>query len=208
MARTFALLLACLLPLGSVAAAEPAAPVEGRDYVIVDAQPWRPVKGKVEIAEIFAYTCSHCAEFEPALEAWAAKLPKDAHLERVPAAYNPNDPFARGFFVAEQAGALPRTHAELFDALHHKRLLPGNASATELAWFYGQHGLDQNKVKAAFGSARVDAEMKRAREFALAVGLQGTPTLVVDGRYRITPRSHADALRIADALIARIRAKR
>jgi len=44
--------------------------------------------------------------------------------------------------------------------------------------------------------------MKHAREFALASGLEGTPTLIVDGKYRIQARTHEDALRIADHLVA------
>jgi thiol:disulfide interchange protein DsbA len=204
---TLLLSASLLLAWGGAAAAESAEPVvEGRDYVLVDnGQPWRPLDGKIEVVEVFAYTCPHCAEFQPELSAWVRNLPKDVRFTYVPAAYDPNDPFARTFFVAEQAGALPRTHDALFAAIHHDGLIARNATLDELAWFYAQHGMVQSQVKAASASPEVDREMQRARAFELGIKLPGTPTMVVDGRYLITPHSHADALRIADGLIAKLR---
>jgi thiol:disulfide interchange protein DsbA len=208
------LLLACLLLPFAAGVATPAAGatpvqplVEGEDYVLVDGTPWGPLDGKVEVVEVFAYTCPHCAEFEPALEAWARKLPADVRFQPLPAAYDPGDAYARAFFVAEQAGALPRVHRALFDAVHREGLLARNASSGELAWFLGQHGINEAKARAAMASPQVDELMRRARDFAVGIRLRGTPTLVVDGRYLVTPRSHADALRITDQLIARLRAR-
>lgn len=208
--KAFLSLLLLLLPVAAFAAPADGATalVEGRDYELVDAGPWKPLDGKVEVVEVFAYTCPHCAEFEPALEAWARKLPADVRFQYLPAAYDPRDPFARAFFVAEQAGALGRTHAALFQAIHQQGLLARNATPGELAWFYGQHGLDPNTVRAAMAAPQVDEQMRRAYAWARAVRLPGTPSLVVNGRYRITASSHAQGLRIADQLIAQLRKSR
>ena len=208
--KAFLSLLLLLLPVAALAAPASGAPalVEGRDYELVDAGPWKPLDGKVEVVEVFAYTCPHCAEFEPALEAWVRKLPADVRFQYLPAAYDPRDPFARAFFVAEQAGVLGRTHAALFQAIHGQGLLARNATANELAWFYGQHGLDPNTVRAAMAAPQVDEQMRRAYEWARAVRLPGTPSLVVNGRYRIIASSHAQGLRIADQLIAQLRKSR
>lgn len=209
------LLAACLLlPLGATAtpvtAAAPATAdraVEGRDYVLIDnGTPYRPLAGKIEVVEVFAYWCPHCADFDPVLTAWVRKLPADVRFNYIPAAIDPNDAFARGFFAAEGAGAVERTHAAVYRAVHHDGLLPHNATMAEIAWFYGQQGLDPVKMKAAMASPQVDALMQRARQFEVDIQLPGTPTMVVNGRYRITPRSHEDALRIADQLIAQLRA--
>ena len=54
----------------------------------------------------------------------------------------------------------------------------------------------------------IDTQMRRAYDWAKAIRLPGTPSLVVNGRYLITARTHADGLRIADELIARIRKTR
>ncbi|HLT43250.1 MAG TPA: thiol:disulfide interchange protein DsbA/DsbL [Luteimonas sp.] len=203
------LLLSLLLPVAALAATPaPGALVEGRDYELVDAGPWKPLDGKIEVVEVFAYTCPHCAEFEPKLEAWVAKLPDDVRFQYLPAAYDPRDPFARAFFVAEQAGAVGRTHAALFHAIHDEGLIARNATPGELAWFYGQHGIDQDRFRAALLAPAVDEQMKRAYDWARAIRLPGTPTLVVNGRYRIIAATHDDGLRIADQLIAQLRAAR
>ena len=205
-------LLALLLPMAACAAADgpaaanAAAVVEGRDYVVVDGgQPYRPLDGKIEVVEVFAYTCPHCAEFQPALSAWVARLPDDVRFTYVPAPFGPGETWARAFFVAEEAGAVRRTHEALFAAVHRDGLLAHNATAGELAWFYGQHGLDPTRMKVAMLSPEVEAKVRHARQFSLDIQLPGTPTLVVNGKYVITPRSHADALRIADGLVAKLR---
>jgi thiol:disulfide interchange protein DsbA len=204
------LALALVLPGLAFAADAPAAgPVEGVDYVVIDGgQPYRPLGPGItaEIVEVFAYWCPHCAEFQPVLGPWARALPKDVRFTYLPAAFNESDPFARGFFAAEAKGAADRTHALVYDAVHHTGLLAHNATIDELAWFYGQQGLGQAAMKAAMTGPAVDAEMRRAREFEVGIRLPGTPTMVVNGRYLITPRSHEDALRIADQLVAKLRA--
>lgn len=206
--RRLAPLLLVLLPFA--AAAQPSAPVEGTDYVVIpDGQPWQPLKGKVEVVEVFAYTCHHCADFQPLVDAWKRKLPRDVRFNYVPAAFDPGDTYARAFFAAARLGALDKTHAGLFRAIHDARSVSMvNASADELGAFYRQQGVDPAKLKAAMYGPAVDAQMQHARDFLLASGLQGTPTLIVDGKYRVQARTHQDALRIADQLIAMERAAR
>lgn len=200
------------LALPGLALASPATaadPVEGVDYVVIEGgQPFQPLGPgiKAEVVEVFAYWCPHCAEFQPVLDPWVRALPKDVRFTYLPAAFDPNDAFARGFFAAEAKGAVARTHALVYDAVHHAGLLARNATIDELAWFYGQQGLGQAAMKAAMASPAVDAQMQRARAFEVGIRLPGTPAMVVNGRYLITPRTHEDALRIADQLIARLRA--
>jgi len=204
-----AFVLSCLmLPMAACAAdgAADGAIVEGRDYVVVEGgQPYRPLDGRIEVVEVFAYTCPHCADFQPALSSWVRQLPDDVRFTYVPAPFGPGETWARAFFVAEDAGAIGRSHDALFRAVHRDGLLAHNATAGELAWFYGQHGLDPTRMKVAMLSPEVEAKVRHARQFALGIKLPGTPTMVVNGRYMITPRSHADALRIADALVAKLR---
>src|SRR3546814_13909065 len=92
----------------------------------------------------------------------------------------------------------------MFRAVHHDGLLANKATIDESAWFLGQQGLDAAAAKAAMASPGVDALMQRARDFQLAIQLRGTPTLVVDGSYVVTPRTHQDALRITEQLVARL----
>jgi len=195
---------------GATPAPAPGEPVEGTDYIVIDGgQPYRPLGPgiKAEVVEVFAYWCPHCAEFQPTLDPWVRTLARDVRFTYLPAALDPDDAFARGFFAAETQGATARTHALVYDAVHRKGLLARNATVDEIAWFYGQQpGLDQAAIKAAMTGPAVDALMKRAREFEIGIRLMGTPMLVVNGRYVVTPRTYEDALRIAGQLIAKVRA--
>ena len=202
------LVLQCLL-LPLIACAQPASgPVEGQDYVVIpDGQRWSSADDRIEVAEIFAYTCHHCAEFQPQLDAWKRKQPADVRVSQVPAAFSPGDNYARACFAAQQLGVLDKLHAPLFRAIHAAQTVPmSHASADELAAFAAGEGIDTAKFKAAMASPAVDAMMQHARQFAIASGLRGTPTLVVDGKYRVQAASHEQALRIAGQLVAMERA--
>lgn len=202
-------LFAFVLLLPFAALAQAAAPVEGVDYeMIPGGQTWQPAQGRIEVVEVFAYTCPHCAKFEPVLEAWVRKQPADVRFSAVPAAYLTSDPYARAFFAAKRMGVLDRTHDALFDAIHEQQTVPSNASDDELAAFFAGQGVDRAKFVTAMNSPAVVADIRHARDFMLASGLRGTPTLIVDGRYRVTTPGHEDALRVAGQLVAKARAER
>ncbi|WP_407472924.1 thiol:disulfide interchange protein DsbA/DsbL [Xanthomonas campestris pv. raphani] len=200
------LLLLILLPLVACAADKKAPPVEGEDYVLIDGgQPYAPLAGKVEVAEVFGYTCPHCAHFEPTLEAWTAKQPAYVRVTPVPAAFGGFwDAFARAYFAADTLGVAKRSHRAMFDAIHEKHTVPTqNVAPEELAAFYVAYGVPQQRFIDTLKSAAVEDKVKAAREFATRAKIPGTPALVVNGRYLITARDYTDMLRVADYLIAR-----
>lgn len=200
-----------LLPLLACAQHPPGQmPVEGRDYVALpEGQRWSSADDRIEVAEIFAYTCHHCADFQPRLDAWKRKQPDDVRVSYVPAAFSPGDNYSRACFAAQQLGVLDRIHGPLFRAIHDAQTVPrSNASIDELATFIGDEGVDAARFKAAMSSREVDAQMQRAHAFVVASGLRGTPTLVVDGKYRVQAATHEEALRIAGQLVAMERAAR
>ena len=196
-------LLAAALP----GAAQPAAPVEGVDNALIaDGQPLAPLAGQVEVVEVFGYWCHHCANFAPKLAAWKAKQPKDVRVTYLPLPGSPADPLARAYFAAEAKGALAKTHAATFRAIHDARSLPRNPTVDELAAFHGTLGLDVAAMRQAMASDATGAKLLPAREFALRSGVEGTPTLVVNGKYRVTARTLDDTLRVASYLVDRERA--
>jgi thiol:disulfide interchange protein DsbA len=172
------------------------------DYERVE-QPgtYLPTKqGEVEIVEIFAYTCPHCAHLAPELEAWKAKLPKNVRVRYTPAGYDPTDTLSRGFFASEALGTLGLTHANTFRAIHEAFELPRNPTDAELAAYYKTLGVDAAKFQAEMDGAKVMQRMQAAKAFSLRVGLQGTPSLIVAGRWRVLGHSLEDMLRIAGEL--------
>ncbi|MGH8036881.1 MAG: thiol:disulfide interchange protein DsbA/DsbL [Stenotrophomonas sp.] len=204
------LLLLALSPLSALAApAAPAALMEGKDYELIEAPgPFAPLAGKIEVAEIFGYTCPHCAHFEPILDAWAKKLPKDVRFTPVPAVFGGYwDSYARAYYAADQLGVAKRSHAAMFNALHEARSLPmQNVSPAELAGFYKDYGVTAEQYTAALESDAVTRKLAVAKTFAQRVKVQGTPSLVINGKYLVKGTSFEDMLSNADALIARERA--
>ncbi|MCS4235671.1 thiol:disulfide interchange protein DsbA/DsbL [Stenotrophomonas sp. BIGb0135] len=204
--RLMVLLLA-LSPLATLAAA-PATLVEGTDYELIDAPgPYAPLAGKIEVVEMFGYTCPHCARFEPQLEAWAAKLPKDVRFTPVPAAFGGIwDSFARAYLAADQLGVAKRSHRAMFEALHETHSLPmQNVAPEELAAFYTGYGVAPERFLATIKGDAVEQKLKAARAFAQRTKVPGTPALVINGRYLVKGDSFEAMLRNADALIAQAR---
>jgi len=201
MLRRFLTLL-LLLPLTACAQ------VFGDDYETLGegSQRWAPARaGQVEVVELFSYTCGHCADFHPTIEAWKKKAPKHVRFSYVPATFDMDNAYARAYFAAEKAGVLDRVHGALFEAIHEKGTVPRqNATVDELATFFASLGLDRAKMAALMRSPDVDAKMQRARDFAVANKLGATPSLLVEGRYLLKGRSTEDRMRILDELVARL----
>lgn len=192
MTRLPTLLLSCALaclamvavPARALTPAQP--PVEGRDYALIaDGQPLAPKTGTIEVVEVFAYWCGHCARFAPQLEAWKRTQRPDVRLAYSPLPRSPNDALSRGFFATRASGSLARVHGALFVAIHETQAVPMKPTIDELAAWYGQQGLDAARLKAAMEAPALADQLAAARQFALRSGVEGTPTLVIDGRYRI-----------------------
>lgn len=209
MTRFLSALFALWLPLSVLATTPAPALVAGEDYAVIDGgQPYQPLAGKIEVAEVFGYWCHHCADFQPLLDAWKQKLPTDVRVTYVPAVFSDGDAYARAYFAAEGAGALGKTHAAMFRAIHDEKMLAMNATDDEIASFYGQQGLDAARMKAAMQAPAIGPKLQHAHDFALRSGVEGTPTLIIDGRYRVLGRTHTDTLRIASQLLAQLHAAR
>ena len=184
--------------------------VAGTDYAeIQNGQPYQPLNGKVEVVEVFNFICPACNAFEPTFETWKAKLPADVRVTYVPAAFGPQwQPYAQAYLVAEQMGLDAKSHTAMFNAIHASHALPGEGqppNEAAIGQFYAKYGADPKQFVDAMHSFATDAKLNRAKQFMLATGVQGTPTLIINGKYRVIGKSFDDMLRIADGLIARER---
>lgn len=184
------------------------APVAGVDYVeISDGKPFQPATGKIEVVEVFGYTCPACANFEPLVTAWAAKLPGDVQFTPIAAPFGGYwMPFAKAYYAAQSTGLLAQSHDAVFRAIHLERTLAPDASDAQVAEFYGRFGVDPKQFANTMASFGVKAQMGRALQFLQRTGVESTPTLIVDGKYRITGKSWEANLGIAEHLIAAERA--
>ena len=198
------------------AAAKAPPPVEGTDYVTVaNGQPFDTPPGKIEVVEFFGYVCPFCAAVQPTVAAMKAKLPPDVHFVYVPAAFGgPWDNYAKAYYAAEAMGLVDKTHDAMFRAIHIDNTLKGERGMDkpeEIAAFYANYGVDPSQFLSSMQSFAVAAKINRARQYmteAYANGDQmGTPTFLIDGKYRVKGKTVDDMFRIINQLIVAERAK-
>jgi len=98
-------------------AAAQGAPAEGRQFARID-PPVPPVTpGKIEVIEFFSYACPHCSAFEPAVEAWAKKVPADVAFLRVPVPFLQNfENLMRTYYTLESMGLVDTMQRKVFTA--------------------------------------------------------------------------------------------
>lgn len=175
----------------------------GKDYAVLSSAQQTESRGKVEVIEFFAYTCPHCFELEPELNAWARKLPKNVVLKRQPVIFADSwEPMARAYFALEALGAVDRLHADVFNALH-----VDDQPLTDPEAFFdwgARQGLDRAKLKAAFQSFSTGAKVARAKQLQNAYKINGVPALAVNGKYVTSGTmtgSNARTLQVASELI-------
>lgn len=191
------------------------APVAGTDYEeIANAQPYAPLNGQIEVTEVFGYVCPACGAFAPRMAAWKAKQPADVRITYVPVAFGKVwEPYAKAYYAAEAKGLVDKTHDAVFAAIHLQRTLPGEgkppADPAEIAKFYAGYGANPQEFVALMNSFGTNAKIGRGMQLAQKWGVTSTPTIVVNGKYRVIGgRTWDDVLRITDHLVAMERAKR
>ncbi len=193
----------------AAAAVSADAPREGTDYELLPTAQPTYAQGKIEIAEVFSYRCVHCAEFQPSVNAWKKTMPADVRWEYVPAAFGDSwDDFARAFFAAEVMGVRERTHDMVFKGVFVDQMIK-NGGLEEIADMYGKFGVDRNAFLATMQSFGVTAKLNRSRQFAMRTGVTATPTIILNGKYRVSvtrDRGFEGMLKTVDFLIARERA--
>jgi thiol:disulfide interchange protein DsbA len=194
--------------VGTSALAQAGAPVEGVHYLrLSKPAPVSAPTGKIEVVEFFWYGCPHCNALEPALEAWARKLPADVAFRRVPVAFSAtHESHQKLFYALEAMGALEAMHPRVFAAIHNQRQRLDRDA--DQAAFVRANGLDADKFLQAGKSFTVQTRMRQAKQLAQAYDVDGVPTLGVHGRFYTGGALAGDnvrALAVAEVLIDRVR---
>jgi len=200
--RKYVMSVLGLLILAATSVAHSADWTEGKHYfLILPPQRTSVPAGKVEVAEVFSYGCPACNRFQPIVEKLAKSLPANAQLVYVPASFNPQEDwpmFQRAFLAAQALGIGEKTHAPMFSAVwttgelaisdpRTNRLRNPLPSIEDAAKFYARVGaVEPEQFLAAAKSFSVDLNMKRADEWIKSSRVDQTPTMVVNGKYRVT----------------------
>lgn len=210
--KTFflSLLLLLSMPLSIAQAAEDDSFAEGIDYeLIVPAQPGGS-GGTVEVTELFWYGCPHCYVFEPTVRDWLADKPDYVEFTRLPAIFtSPRwELHARAFYTAEVLGVFDKMHPVIFHTLHEKKQRLD--SKGDLAELFAEHGVSEEEFNGAFDSFAVQSGVRRAADLTKRYGIDGVPTMVVNGKYRVDgpiAGTYDRLIKIVNFLISKERAE-
>lgn len=181
----------------------------GKDYFVIE--PAQPTTSgdKIEVIEVFGYSCVHCAHAAPVVTQWRKTLPADVQFVLMPAVFGGVwEAYARAYYAAETLGVVERSHDRLFEVLHTERRPVRNMD--DIAAFYGEYGVEKEAFLGALSSFPVNTRIAEAARRVQSYGVEGTPTMVVAGKYRVMSPGGEDGfekmLRIVDFLIERERA--
>jgi len=194
---------------------------EGVNYFLVSpAQHTNVPAGKIEVAEVFSYGCPFCAQFSPLIRQLQASLPSNAQMTFIPASFIPAEGwpmFQRATCTAQILGIFDKTHDKVFDAVWKTGELAISDPKThqikhplptieDVAKYYNHiSGVPVQKFVDTSKSFAVDTAMRRDDALVLAYHIDGTPSLVVNGKYRITVQSAggtAQMIEVAKYLVA------
>ncbi len=174
---------------------------EGIHYFrISPSQPTSVGEGKVEVTEVLSYGCPACNQFLPVVKRLESSLPPNAELTRVPASFNPAQQwpmFQRAYYAARALNVSEETHVPMFNAVwttgelavvdrRTRRLRNPPPTIEDVAKFCARNSdVTEEQFLAAAESFQVAMEMKRADHWIRACGIDRTPSIVVNGKYRL-----------------------
>jgi thiol:disulfide interchange protein DsbA len=175
----------------------------GKQYFLVEPPQPTTTGDKIEVLEVFSYACPACNAFQTIANKIKADLPPNAQMAYLPAAFRPDEDwpvFQRAFFAAQALGLVEKTHDAMFDAVWkegslkitdpvtHKVVQP-MPTIEDVAKFYAKYGVTAEEFVGTANSFAVNAKIKRADAQVKALGVDSTPTIVVNGKYRLNAQS-------------------
>ena len=174
---------------------------EGVHYELIEPAIHTGVSDRVVVTEFFSYGCGHCYNFEPLLESFDARLPDGVMLQRTPVIWN-NNPgmklLAKTYYAVEVLDVFEPVHGAVFNAIHRQRKRLSSPEAVKAVFV--ENGVSDSDFDRAFGSFGIDSMVRQAAARTEGARINGTPSLMVNGKYRIDTRqagSQANMLKIA-----------
>jgi thiol:disulfide interchange protein DsbA len=183
-----------------VSQAQPVRWVAGKHYTVIPPQRTQVPAGKIEVMEVFSYGCPACNTFRPVMKQLQTTLPKNAQLVYLPASWNKAENWPllqRAYLTALTLGIADRTHEAMYEAIWTtgelgivepgtQRLKTQLPSMEDTAKFYQRvAGVKAQDFINASKSYGVDLKIRQAEKQIKDMGVLSTPTLVVNGKYRI-----------------------
>ncbi len=157
--------------------------IDGKHYkTLIPAQPTSSPPDKIEVAEVFMFSCSHCYNFEPHIQQWLENKASYVEYVRIPANFNPMArEHSRAYYAAVQLGIAEQITIPFFREFHSNRN-PLN-TPDRLAKFFYRFGISEDDFLKAFNSFEVDSRVRQADKLTRRYQISGVPSVVINGKY-------------------------
>ncbi|MDM8567675.1 thiol:disulfide interchange protein DsbA/DsbL [Candidatus Halobeggiatoa sp. HSG11] len=179
---------------------------EGKYELLTTPQTTNAPAGKIEVVELFWYTCPHCYQFDKKhLKNWKKNKPEYVHFVHMPAVFGNNDrriPLAKAYYVAEALQILDKINTPLFKAIHDDKHDLNSKEA--LQRMFSKYGVDEKDFSKTYDSFWVETQIKRAKAMTAGYEIQGVPAVIINGKYRLTSemaKGYTEMMKVLDHLI-------
>lgn len=187
-----------------------AEPLMGKEYSALTMAQDPETGNKIEVVEFFYYGCPHCFQAEPHINAWLKKMPKDVAFRRIPAVFQDAWlPLTRLYYTLDVMNLEEKLHSAVFNAIHEQKIDLSNERV--MADWIAKQGINRQKFLDTYRSFTVQNKTKRATQLTSEYGIQGVPSIVVDGKYLTSGSmtgSFDDMFLTVDYLVAKARKER
>ncbi len=163
---------------------------EGKNFSrIIPTQPTVGGADKIEVAEVFMYSCPHCYDLEAHINRWEESKDPGVRLVRIPAIFNQLAQMHAQLYYTEvflaKSGALKNQNAfrnMVFQEFHNR----GNrlASLASIQKVFERAGVSAEDFNRTWNSFEVNQALRVASDLARRYNIQSVPTIIVNGKYR------------------------
>jgi thiol:disulfide interchange protein DsbA len=163
---------------------------EGRNFSrLVPTQPTSGSADKIEVAEIFMYSCPHCLTLEPHLNEWTQDLDSNVRFVRIPAIFNQLAQmhaqlhYTKIFLSKNGLLKDPTAFHQLIFEEYHNR---GNrlTSKTAIERLFARAGIESDDFNRTWNSFEVNQALRIAQDLARRYNVTSVPMVVVNGKYQ------------------------
>ena len=163
---------------------------EGKNFTrMIPTQPTVGGADKIEVAEIFMYSCPHCYDLEAHINRWAESKDPDIRFVRIPAVFNQLAMLHAQLYYTEvfltQTGKLkdPIAFRNMVFEEYHRR---GNrmTSQTAIQRLFARAGVSEDDFNRTWSSFEVNQALRLAADLARRYNVSSVPMVVVNGKYR------------------------
>lgn len=163
---------------------------EGKNFIrLVPTQPTVGGADKIEVAEVFMYSCPHCYDLEAFINRWEEDKDPGVRLVRIPAVFNNLAQMHAQLYYTEvflvKSGKLKDQNGfrnMVFQEFHQR----GNrlASIASIQKVFERAGVSEDDFTRTWNSFEVNQALRVAADLARRYNIASVPAIIVNGKYK------------------------